>query len=99
MAWLRNPEIWIGFFMLTALGIGFWGWSTNNPYWPRMVFTTLTRSFYRWESPTGNQVKFGSISRPPFELAISLGLHTVVFGAVKVEKWFKRHQNPGERLC
>ena len=37
--------LWVGLLMgLVALGIGFWGWSTNNPYWPTMVFTTLTLS-------------------------------------------------------
>jgi len=36
------------------------------------------------------QAWFGTMSLPPFELAISLGLSVVVFGAVEVEKWFKR---------
>ena len=35
--------IWIGLLMgLVGLGIGYWGWSTGNPAWPTMVFTTLT---------------------------------------------------------
>jgi Ca2+-transporting ATPase len=35
--------IWIGLLMgLVSLGIGYWGWSNNNPAWPTMVFTTLT---------------------------------------------------------
>ena len=37
--------IWVGLLMgLVSLGIGFWGWQTNNPYWSTMVFTTLTLS-------------------------------------------------------
>ena len=37
--------LWVGLLMgLAALGIGFWGWKTNNPHWPTMVFTTITLS-------------------------------------------------------
>ena len=37
--------LWVGLLMgLVALGVGFWGWKTNNPYWPTMVFTTITLS-------------------------------------------------------
>lgn len=36
---------WVGLLMgLVSLGIGYWGWKTNNPYWGTMVFTTLTLS-------------------------------------------------------
>jgi Ca2+-transporting ATPase len=36
---------WVGLLMgLVSLGIGYWGWQTNNPYWSTMVFTTLTLS-------------------------------------------------------
>lgn len=126
--------LWVGLLMgLVALGIGFWGWSTNNPYWPTMVFTTITLSqmgnalAVRSERESlfslgifSNKMLlaavvltlflqmgitywgpaqdwFGTMPLPPFELAISLGLSTVVFGAVEVEKWFKRHNNSGER--
>ncbi len=35
--------IWIGLLMgVVSLGIGYWGWTNNNPAWPTMVFTTLT---------------------------------------------------------
>lgn len=118
--------LWVGLLMgLVALGIGYWGWSTNNPYWPTMVFTTITLSqmgnalAVRSERESlfkqgifsnklllaaviltfvlqmgitywgPAQVWFGTMSLPPFELAISLGLSTVVFGAVEIEKWFK----------
>ncbi|MBL7163029.1 MAG: cation-translocating P-type ATPase [Anaerolineales bacterium] len=119
--------LWVGLLMgMIALGIGFWGWKTNNPYWPTMVFTTITlsqmgnalavrserESLFRmglfsnklllaavtltlvlqlgityWEPA---QAWFGTMPLPPFELAISLGLSTVVFGSVEVEKLFKR---------
>ena len=37
--------LWIGPFMgLVSLGVGIWGYLTNNPYWTTMVFTTLTLS-------------------------------------------------------
>jgi Ca2+-transporting ATPase len=33
----------IGLIMgLVSLGVGYWGWSTGNPNWQTMVFTTLT---------------------------------------------------------
>ena len=119
--------LWVGLLMgLVALGVGFWGWKTNNPYWPTMVFTTITLSqmgnalAVRSERESlfkqgifsnklllaavtltfvlqmgitywgPAQAWFGTMPLPPFELAISLGLSTVVFGAVEVEKWFKR---------
>ena len=124
---MGNHILWIGLLMgLAALGVGFWGWKTNNPYWPTMVFTTITlsqmghalavrseqESLFKqglfsnklllsavtltfvlqfgityWKPA---QVWFGTMSLPPFELAISLALSIVVFGAVELEKWFKR---------
>jgi Ca2+-transporting ATPase len=37
--------LWIGLLMaLVSLGIGYWGWNRNVPYWRTMVFTTLTLS-------------------------------------------------------
>jgi Ca2+-transporting ATPase len=37
--------IWIGLLMgLVSLLMGFWAWSTGNPTWQTMVFTTLTLS-------------------------------------------------------
>jgi Ca2+-transporting ATPase len=37
--------LWVGLLMgLLSLGIGYWGWKTNSPYWMTMVFTTLTLS-------------------------------------------------------
>ena len=37
--------LWVGPLMgLVSLGIGLWGFSTGNPYWQTMVFTTLTLS-------------------------------------------------------
>jgi Ca2+-transporting ATPase len=37
--------LWVGPLMgLVSLGIGFWGFTTGNPYWQTMVFTTLTLS-------------------------------------------------------
>ncbi|HIE25002.1 MAG TPA: cation-translocating P-type ATPase, partial [Anaerolineales bacterium] len=131
---MGNHILWVGLLMgLTALGIGFWGWKTNNPYWPTMVFTTITlsqmghalavrsesESLFKlglfsnklllsavtltfvlqfgityWE-PT--QVWFGTMPLPPFELAVSLGLSIVIFGAVEVEKWFKRRNRSWRR--
>ena len=119
--------LWVGLLMgLVALGIGFWGWKTNNPYWPTMVFTTITlsqmghalavrserESLFKqgifsnklllaavtltfvlqfgityWEPA---QAWFGIMSLPPLELAISLGLSTVVFWSVELEKKFRR---------
>jgi Ca2+-transporting ATPase len=36
---------WVGLLMgLVSLGVGYWGWQTENPYWGTMVFTTLTLS-------------------------------------------------------
>jgi len=29
---------------LVSLGVGYWGWSTGNPAWQTMVFTTLVLS-------------------------------------------------------
>ncbi len=119
--------LWVGLLMgVVSLGIGYWGWKTHNPYWPTMVFTTLTlsqmghalavrserESLFKqgvfsnklllaavaltfvlqlgityWEPA---QAWFGTMSLPPFELALSLGLSAIVFGAVEVEKMFKR---------
>ncbi|MBN1668318.1 MAG: cation-translocating P-type ATPase [Anaerolineales bacterium] len=41
-----GPHIlWVGPLMgLVSLGVGLWGFLTDNPYWPAMVFTTLTLS-------------------------------------------------------
>jgi Ca2+-transporting ATPase len=37
--------LWIGALMgVVSLGIGYWGWSVGDEYWPTMVFTTLTLS-------------------------------------------------------
>ena len=37
--------LWVGLLMgLVSLGVGLWGWSTGNPHWKTMVFTTLTLS-------------------------------------------------------
>jgi Ca2+-transporting ATPase len=37
--------LWVGLLMgLVSLGIGLWGYTTDNPYWQTMVFTTLTLS-------------------------------------------------------
>ena len=37
--------LWVGLLMgLLSLGIGYWGWITDNVYWPTMVFTTITLS-------------------------------------------------------
>ena len=37
--------LWVGPLMgLVSLGIGLWGYLTDNPYWTTMVFTTLTLS-------------------------------------------------------
>jgi Ca2+-transporting ATPase len=37
--------VWIGVLMgLVSLGLGFWLWSVDHPYWQTMVFTTLTLS-------------------------------------------------------
>jgi Ca2+-transporting ATPase len=37
--------LWVGPLMgLISLGIGLWGFRTDNPYWQTMVFTTLTLS-------------------------------------------------------
>jgi len=35
--------IWVGILMaIICVGIGYWGFMTNNPEWQTMVFTTLT---------------------------------------------------------
>ncbi|MBE9524492.1 MAG: cation-translocating P-type ATPase [Chloroflexi bacterium] len=71
------------------------GTFSNKLLWAAVIFAfILQMGITYWESA---QARFGSLSLPPFELAISLGLSTVVFGAVEIEKWFKRHNNPGER--
>ncbi len=119
--------LWVGLLMgVVALGIGFWGWKNSNPYWPTMVFTTITlsqmghalavrserQSLFKqglfsnkllltavaltfvlqlvitYWGPA--QAWFGTMSLPPFELALSLGLSTIVFSAVEMEKMFKR---------
>ncbi|HEX6305324.1 MAG TPA: cation-translocating P-type ATPase [Anaerolineales bacterium] len=37
--------LWIGVLMgVVSLGLGFWLWSVDHPYWQTMVFTTLTLS-------------------------------------------------------
>jgi Ca2+-transporting ATPase len=37
--------IGVGILMgMVSLGIGYWGWKTENPYWSTMLFTTLTLS-------------------------------------------------------
>jgi Ca2+-transporting ATPase len=37
--------LWVGLLMaLVSLGVGYWGWSTGNPAWQTMVFTTLVLS-------------------------------------------------------
>jgi Ca2+-transporting ATPase len=42
---LSTHIVWVGLLMgLVSLGVGFWGWLTNNQYWATMVFTTLTLS-------------------------------------------------------
>jgi len=126
--------LWVGLLMgLVALGIGFWGWSTNNPYWPTMVFTIITLSqmgnalAVRSERESlfqmglfsnkmllaavtltfvlqmgitywgPAQTWFGTMPLPPFELAISLGLSTVVFGSVEIEKLIKRRNSSRDR--
>jgi Ca2+-transporting ATPase len=60
-----------------------------------VTFTLILQMGITYWGPA--QDWFGTMPLPPFELAISLGLSTVVFGAVEVEKWFKRHNNSGER--
>ncbi len=36
---------WVGILMgMVSLGVGAWGWFTDNPYWQTMVFTTITLS-------------------------------------------------------
>jgi Ca2+-transporting ATPase len=36
---------WVGLLMgLVSLGVGIWGYLTDNPYWNTMVFTTITLS-------------------------------------------------------
>jgi Ca2+-transporting ATPase len=42
---MGHDIIWIGLLMgLVSLLMGFWAWSTGNPTWQTMVFTTLTLS-------------------------------------------------------
>jgi len=37
--------LWVGLLMgLVSLGMGFWAWKIDRPYWQTMVFTTLTLS-------------------------------------------------------
>jgi Ca2+-transporting ATPase len=42
---LGRDILWVGLLMaLVSLGVGYWGWSTGNPAWQTMVFTTLVLS-------------------------------------------------------
>jgi Ca2+-transporting ATPase len=42
---LGRDILWVGLLMaLVSLGVGYWGWRTDNPAWQTMVFTTLVLS-------------------------------------------------------
>lgn len=42
---LGSNVLWIGFLMgFLSLGVGYWYWRMDSPYWQTMVFTTLTMS-------------------------------------------------------
>jgi Ca2+-transporting ATPase len=42
---LGRDILWVGLLMaLVSLGVGYWGWSSGNPAWQTMVFTTLVLS-------------------------------------------------------
>ena len=67
--------VWIGVLMgLVGLGVGYWGWSTGNPAWPTMVFTTLTLI------QMGNALAFRSDVDSSFQ--IGLASNRPLMGAV-----------------
>ncbi len=71
--------IWIGLLMgLVSLGIGYWGWSNNNPAWPTMVFTTLTiiqmGNALAFRSNRDSLFKIGLFSNKPLLGAVLLTL-------------------------
>lgn len=42
---LGKNIIWVGFLMaIVSLGVGYWYWQDDSPYWQTMIFTTLTLS-------------------------------------------------------
>ncbi len=70
------------------------GTFSNKLLLAAVTFTLILQLEITYWEPA--QTWFGTMSLPLSELAISLGMSTVIFGAVEVEKWFKRHNNSGE---
>ncbi len=67
--------VWIGGLMgLTSLGLGYWAWTSGNPFWQTMVFTTLTLS------QMGNALAIRSRSDSLFTLGLRSNM--AMLGAV-----------------
>jgi Ca2+-transporting ATPase len=64
------------------------GFLSNKLLLAAVILTLVLQLGITYWGPA--QAWFGTLPLPPFELAITLGLSTVVFGAVEVEKMFKR---------
>ena len=80
-AGMGRDIIWIGLLMgLVSLGIGYWGWSNNNPAWPTMVFTTLTII------QMGNALAFRSNRDSLFKIGVSS--NKPLLGAVLLTLFF-----------
>jgi Ca2+-transporting ATPase len=77
--------LWIGALMgFVSLGIGYWGWSVGNEYWPTMVFTTLTLSqmgnALAIRSQRDSLFKIGLLTNKPMLVAVvfTLALQLIV---------------------
>ena len=67
--------LWIGLLMgISALGLGYWAYTSGNPYWQTMLFTTLTLS------QMGNALAIRSRSDSIFR--IGLRSNMAMLGAV-----------------
>jgi Ca2+-transporting ATPase len=67
--------LWIGALMgAVSLGIGFWGWSIGDEYWPTMIFTTLTLSqmgnALAIRSQRDSLFKIGLLTNKPMLIAV-----------------------------
>jgi Ca2+-transporting ATPase len=120
---------WLGFLIgLISLGAGFWYWSTGQPNWQTMIFTTLAfaqmgqalavrsgqESLFKVGLFSNRlllgmvgltlglqlmviylpwlQTFFGTTALSPLDLVISLGLSSLVFVSIELEKWFTRRR-------
>jgi magnesium-transporting ATPase (P-type) len=60
----------------------------NNLLLAGVTLTCILQLVVTYRFPL--QSLFGTLSLPPFELTISLGLSFMVFMSVEIEKWFNR---------